>query len=119
MFGTTVTEGCSQGNGTDNWQCRANACYFDSTGFCMLGPGAVVDAVGSWLALYRPTKVMFVVNGVVPSITLFDHDGEIARATNYVPGTPIDIVGQVSDIWHWDFDDWFSHSFTDIWFYSP
>jgi len=84
----------------------------------MLGLGAVIDAVGLWKAFYRPTHIMFIVDGVVPSIRLFDHDGEIVHATNYTSGTAIEIVGQISDIWHWDFDDWDSHHFTDILFYS-
>jgi hypothetical protein len=60
---------------------------------------------------------MFIVDGLVPSISIASMTEEIAAATNYISGTPLEIVGQNTDIAYWYFNDWTGVHYTDILFY--
>ena len=83
----------------------------------MWGPQAALQAVGAWRYGFRPTHVMFIVDGMVPNIYLSDYANDIVVATNYVSGTPLEIVNQTTDIYNWRFLDWTGIHYTDILFY--
>lgn len=83
----------------------------------MSGPGASLLAVsGAWSG-FRPTHVVFIVDGVVPNISISQIGKELATATNYISGTPLEIVDQTGDIAYWHFEDWTGVYYTDILFY--